>query len=839
MSRALLSVLIIFCFLAAPARAESGTLGLEEFQALAEQLSRKVPLFAQAWEKDGKAEFFGGTTRDYLYWVKRQFRDARTRADVDRIKAALLAKTVIDVQEFIIGDSDVDIVSDTVTRTLTAADYKVKKIDRISVERFATEGREAEDEKNQGHIPAEKIRLGKDGFIHWEGFEGGIAEILNGPLSVHFTPDEIFARTHFAELGINHPVLLALRYLRLVAMDYYNTHGTGVPNQAALLQLIPEKTAQTLKAVFANAASEGRLGPYLERERFETWINRAIQRAFRSYTNPTAAKILFDHFGVNGLVLAYPGKIHSYNDYVFRRTPEPEKWNGNLSKYGIVNRDDFFQPAEDFFTDGFFYHGAGKPENYRAILFQNILPSTGGNAGKGAYGVPLTNIDFAIRWKSGGENNVVKIPIRSVARVVDVKSDGLGKTVWKAFKRDHPLATIDDFAEAFGIDIVRYAYDAGDAFVVKDSSVFGPGMPQGYKLKLMSTTELLRLAGRAQTREQVFDVLRTMALNKVSDREFTLMLHGLEPKLLRFINATADLKEVADIAAEIAPWKSFRAGAGLREALNQRIWESIPITPVSRERLYEVTRAIAAVGQPSPMWRDLVPHVREVIKGLNSPADLTGFVEAMKACPLATEEASFHDRMEKVLSKPRRALAMIMLPQVKAAIKRFAEVEENAGPLFLSMISQSQMMSAVEGESLSRIGIYGHSIYASGKRDRNHNGPGPGHTLMIHIDPTAKIVDISNGPGALAYRSFLESREGSEIAGFLKTAPMKLRLPHIHDEFAKAIGADILLVPESPRYSIKNPDVILRRAPGPRGPTSPGGGGGGNDCASLLARLAR
>src|SRR5690349_11911861 len=84
-----------------------------------------------------------------------------------------------------------------------------------------------ETEINQGFLPAEKIRLSSNGIVEKPAFGQGAREIFSGNLTAHFADPKAFAKTFYAKNGQNHQVLLALRYLRLLAMDYFHTHGQG------------------------------------------------------------------------------------------------------------------------------------------------------------------------------------------------------------------------------------------------------------------------------------------------------------------------------------------------------------------------------------------------------------------------------------------------------------------------------------------------------------------------------------------------------------------------------------------------------------------------------------
>ncbi len=322
--------LLLIFLLCLPALA--GDLSRAEFQNLAEELAMKVNLFRDTWEKDPGAEFYGGTTRDYLYWLLGELKQGRTPEELRKLKA-------IDVREFIIGDSDVDIVSEE-HLDLSPERYGVKKIDSIDADRFKASTDAGKNELQQGFIPVEKIRLGKDGFKTWRGVGNGINEIYTGKLSVHFATPEEFAGTHYAKQKLNHPVLLALRYLRLVAIDYGKRHGQGYPDTKKLLALVDPKVRDVIR--------DARLDGYPDK--FWEWANGTIKKAFLSYTNPTAAKVLFDTLGVRELIARH-AQLKGYNQFLFSRYPDPKRTAANLKKYS-VDAGSFFTPAASLFPDG-------------------------------------------------------------------------------------------------------------------------------------------------------------------------------------------------------------------------------------------------------------------------------------------------------------------------------------------------------------------------------------------------------------------------------------------------------------------------------------------------------
>jgi hypothetical protein len=541
---------------------------LEEFKSLAEDLAPKVSLFADVWAQDPGAEFYGGTTRDYLYWILDQFKGVRNREQALRIIEELKAKPLIDIKEFIIGESDVDVTTGRHSLSLNADDYHVRKLDFIGFERFDPNTPAGRNELNQGYVPVEKIRLGKSGFIHWNGVGDGLREIYSGNLTVHFAPPQVFENTHFAKLKLNHPILLALRYLRQIGTDYFHRYGPTYPDKEVLFNIDPE-SKKAVQTVIEKAKSPHELDPYLSQPQFKNWINATISKAFSSYTNPTAAKLLLDEFGVSELPTLYSG-IQAYNQYVFSVHRDRRQIDKKLEEYH-VDSSKFFQNPKEVFPNLEFYHGTRTDSAYRSILFQGVLASSSGSAGSGLYGVAQENLDFASRWAHGSER-VVKFDVDANAKVVDV-TKGEGARVFSAYRAAHPDSkylssrltaekTFDEFARDFGVDILKYPYGGVDAFVVKNSAALHN--PGGYQRKLMNTSKLIEKSETVQDIHGFEDFLKVLKANHVSERELQMVFRHLSVKSAH--------GEVFETAQEVAAWL---AGAPPQGSGSHLFWDKV------------------------------------------------------------------------------------------------------------------------------------------------------------------------------------------------------------------------------------------------------------------------
>jgi len=483
-----------FGFWGVPAQAKPA-LAQEAFTALAEDLSQKVNFFRDAWQLDPDAEFFGGTTRDYLYWLKGQFRGLKNAVQIKAKIQELRALPMIDVRDFIIGESDVDVVSHN-KLVLDHARYGVKKIDFISPDRFDPMHELGKTELLQGYLPVEKIRLGKHGFIRQLQFGDGIQEILSGKITVHFAPEDEFKKTYYAKLKINHPILLVIRFIRVVALNNYYEYGRGLPNEQVLSSIGPEDT-EAVRQVIGKTLNDPGFADYVREPRFLAWLNNSIEKAFRSYTNPNVALFLFKEFGLDKLFAKYHNIVPFYQ-YLFAKPRDEDLIAQNLAAYK-VDPQLFYEDPKQAFPDLEFFHGTRYEESFRSILLQGVIPSTGGSMGEGLYGVSKEQLKTATNY-AGGENRVVKFRLKPTARVVDVTKDEV-KPIYQRFTARH---SVEEFCDAFGIDVLAFSYSP-KAFVVKNSEVLD--RPQGYKRGFQTFGRLYEQAGQAISPEDVARIL--------------------------------------------------------------------------------------------------------------------------------------------------------------------------------------------------------------------------------------------------------------------------------------------------------------------------------------------
>ncbi|OQW54928.1 MAG: hypothetical protein A4S09_17225 [Proteobacteria bacterium SG_bin7] len=101
-------------------------LSRKQFESLAAELAPKVNIFRAIWQENPGAEFYGGTTRDYLYWLRGRLNSAKSVEELAGIISELRSLATIDIADFIIGESDIDVISSR-SLNISGSDFGIKK----------------------------------------------------------------------------------------------------------------------------------------------------------------------------------------------------------------------------------------------------------------------------------------------------------------------------------------------------------------------------------------------------------------------------------------------------------------------------------------------------------------------------------------------------------------------------------------------------------------------------------------------------------------------------------------------------------------------------------------
>lgn len=513
------------------------------FRELAVRLADKVPLFRQAWNEDPEAAFFGGTVRDYLLWLAGKLDDGERRGAVEAVIRDLLARPVIDHREFLAADSDVDVFSSRGVPSLDASRLSVKRVDARPPSALDPTSAEFRTHRDQGFLPAEKIVLTRTDVRSLSPELGdGIEEIRTGRYTVTFADETTFWRSHFAAKGWNHPVLLALRYVRLLAADAYHRRTPSAVGVDAIRDRLDEKSMEAAARVFRSSAGDGKLFELSRAEAFHEKLDATIQRAFSGYCDATVASQLHQRFQTTAL-FRWVGKLRPIHQHLFAKRRDPEALLATWKRYG-VDRDRFFLPREQWFPDGLLYHGTRTDEGLRDIAVRGILPSSGGSAGNGLYGTTRKHLENILPSYAGNdEDRIVRFEILPSATIVDV-TEGHGREVYERWSRENG-SDWSEFCDAFGIDLLRYPYDF-PAFVVKNALALGPPRTT---LARRSLSDLLEEAAAVRGAGELEALLRAAHANRL-DRWEERELVKRTPFVQRFPPANDHRAFTRALAAE-------------------------------------------------------------------------------------------------------------------------------------------------------------------------------------------------------------------------------------------------------------------------------------------------
>lgn len=527
----------------------------EEYTQLAQELSKKVNLFGEVWRDNPETRIYGGSTRDYLLWVKRQFKDVKSRAEADTVIKNLRERPIIELKEFLTPQSDIDLIGN-LNKQLSAEQYGISRIDLHPSGYLASVNEAFIDEVRQGFLPAEKIQLNAKGFITLKEFGNGIQEIYEGKLSVHMTPQEIFKTTHWAQKGLNHQILLSLRYIRLLSSHAFSEFGQDAVEINKILANIDPVSRASIESVINRCLDGHELKSFLHQDLFKKWMNGTIQKSFSTYTNRSVAFALLKQFRVDELTKIYPG-IEPYNHYLVTRPKDTQAIKKFLLSHNMTP-ERLYDPVSSYFRDGHMYHGTSSEDSFRAIILQGILGSKLGAAGSGVYGVAEGNIAAAIS-EGGRKENLLKFKVRPGAKIVDI-TRGQGYRLYIELNLSH-----DEFAEKVGADILKYPYEYGEAFVVKNPAVLEKA--EGVYRTIRTYAEVATKFSSIRNLEDKYNLLKEAKLSQFEIE--TLLGQHSDFKLQFAIELTKNHSLAKEIRINTPPAKYLDITSKLAQAVTE------------------------------------------------------------------------------------------------------------------------------------------------------------------------------------------------------------------------------------------------------------------------------
>ena len=254
----------------------------------------------------------------------------------------------------------------------------------------------------------------------------------------------MFRRTVYAKRNQNHEILLALRYIRILAINYYQENGRSFPERSLSFRGIGRRVARP--------------------------VARADRRSRRAPNDPPAERMpegsalppLDERYGAQGVSLLHesdrdPRAVSKVRGSIASSRRSRKKSSRSISissRSRAIGRrlaagssstarariNYFCRSPANFRTENFIMAPVPKPRS-AAFSLQGVLPSQRGVAGRGSLRqVRGDNISFAANW--GGQPRAGRrfrrpIPTRASADL----TQGEGKTSLRKIPTPRPAAT--------------------------------------------------------------------------------------------------------------------------------------------------------------------------------------------------------------------------------------------------------------------------------------------------------------------------------------------------------------------------------------------------------------
>ncbi len=486
----------------------------EELEKIAKVLVVKVDAFKAIFRQDTSAIIYGGAAKSFTYWIASHFKYTQSEDEFNEVKMNLINKSNIKATDFLDSRSDIDVISNKII-TVSGARFHIDAIQQVNKDRINIRTRSGLDEVKQGYIPVEKIALGKQGFIPLPQFGNPLWEIISGKITIQPSLRHDFWSTYYARKKLNHPILLALRYLRLASLDYYFRYG-NLDSKSSPLNKLDENSVDYVKDLIQTVAKTGELTPFLKNPQILNWIRSSVSKAFTSFANVTASDKIMRSAGFGELTQAY-ADFPPYNTFTYTKFYDLNSVDTNLEEYE-VDQDNFYIKIDPSTEPFFLYHGTQKINQLENILKFGNLPSTTGVAGKGTYAANKDEIKLAINW-GGGEAHVAKLQITNDAKIVDIRY-GEGKRVFNLF-----AGSYEDFSAAFGVDIIRYSLMGYGAYVIKNGGVVEHTSP--YKERGYTLEKALEETSKATNFNDIYKVIKRIKTDKFTYEQIQTVVNTI------------------------------------------------------------------------------------------------------------------------------------------------------------------------------------------------------------------------------------------------------------------------------------------------------------------------
>ncbi|MEK7357466.1 MAG: hypothetical protein AAB250_13525, partial [Bdellovibrionota bacterium] len=310
-----------------------------------------------------------------------------------------------------------------------------------------------------------------------------------------------FWQTHYAREKLNHPILLATRYLRLVSNLQFAHEGPEVPFP---LEKLDKPSLDFVTASITDASDRKRFNEFLAQPKFREWLTKNLFSLFGKKASPNATESLMKATGLNTLIRKRQLLPVNHLEFVAK-----SGLAGDAKLRGIgIEPSAFFENVREIVPELLLFHGTKQEAWYQLIVRDGFVPSESGFKGSGLYSVARPEIANALAYAGGHANLVVGFPLDADARIVDLRKPDVERAIMKYATTRGWLGSDNEklahAANELGID--AYVYElgrsgngnpGGRAFLIKNGAVLGK--PYGLNRKTMSFEALLGLATKVKS----------------------------------------------------------------------------------------------------------------------------------------------------------------------------------------------------------------------------------------------------------------------------------------------------------------------------------------------------
>jgi hypothetical protein len=404
----------------------------EEYFSKSFKVTLRVDMFNDIWADDPGREMYGGAVRDFHYWLKNLILDnCETREQALALLDKLAETPVIEARLFMHPESDVDTLYLSKPLTKEPRNWGIKKVEISPSGKFNPSDPKYQTEFDQGFLPLEKLRLSRtSGWVVDKNFGDPSSTLYYGDYSTlvqHFPNASTFADTYFARKGINHPILLTLRTLRLLALE---------EDAVEILENSTELKNELLRWTkdFFEVDSGANSQRFFQNLKFRDFFKAQIEKPWRTTEAPRKLLALWNAVGLSKHLKTCPhleaGILLTLNEE-FHGEREATLFADSNHEQKIV------QFSENFAQSGEFIYAADNEDDYaKALTGDHSDPPWLKPRKRDSLPVVFALAHADNYLKNPGQKTkkfLVKVKLKPGTRVVDI-SKGPGADAWAKFR---------------------------------------------------------------------------------------------------------------------------------------------------------------------------------------------------------------------------------------------------------------------------------------------------------------------------------------------------------------------------------------------------------------------